>query len=264
MHLFTKHMVEKITGGLLFILLILSSCSSHKQLVYLQDVDEQTTENIFFKQPIEYRIQNQDILYIKILSLSDEANEMLNVTSTRYQQNLFQNETSLFINGYSVSDSGYVDVPVVGEILVLDMTLDEAKAAIKSKIDEYLIGATVIVKLISFKFTVIGEVARPGMYNNYNNQVSVLEAIGRAGDITDFGNRERILVVRPTKKETRTFRIDLTKKELLSSDGFFLLPNDIVYVEPLSNKTFRLNTPTISLFLTTVTTLILVLSFVLK
>ena len=257
-------MIKKQYNWIIILALLLSSCSLQKQLVYLQDVDEETMENVFFKEPIEYKIQNQDILYIKIMSMSDEANELMNVTSMRYSQNLYQNETSLFINGFSVSDSGYVDLPVVGDIYVMDMTIDEAKEVISNRVDEFVIGATVIVKLISFKFTVIGEVARPGMYTNYNNQLTVLEAIGRAGDITDFGNRERILVLRPTKKETKTFRINLTRKDLLSSDGFFLLPNDIVYVEPLSNKTFRLNIPTISLFLSTVTTLILVLSFVLK
>lgn len=83
-----------------------------------------------------------------------------------------------------------------------------------------------------------------------------------AGDISDYGNRTKILVIRPTKSETRTYRIDLTKKDVLSSEGFFLLPNDIVYVEPIKSKTFRINIPTLSLFLSTLTTLILVLNFI--
>ncbi|MCK4344027.1 MAG: SLBB domain-containing protein, partial [Bacteroidales bacterium] len=148
------------------------------------------------------------------------------------------------------------------KVFVLNKTVEEAKDAIQEKTDQILRNASVIVKLISFKFTVLGEVNRPGVYKNFNNQLTVLEAIGMAGDISDYGNRTKILVIRPTKNETRTYRIDLTKKDVLSSEGFFLLPNDIVYVEPIKSKTFRINIPTLSLFLSTLTTLILVLNFI--
>lgn len=254
-------MIKNIIKAFLLIYLV-SSCTSQKQLVYLQDDDSLTTENVYFRQQVDYKIQNQDILYIRILSIDDRTNDLINVASTRYQQNLFQNETSLFINGYSVDNSGNVELPIIGKVFVLNTTVEEAKGAIQEKTDQYLRNASVIVKLISFKFTVLGEVNRPGVYKNFNNQLTVLEAIGMAGDISDYGNRTRILVIRPTKNETRTYRIDLTKKDVLSSEGFFLLPNDIVYVEPIKSKTFRINIPTLSLFLTTLTTLILVLNFI--
>ena len=254
-------MIKNIIKAFLLIYLV-SSCTSQKQLVYLQDVDSLTTENVYFRQQVDYKIQNQDILYIRILSIDDRTNDLINVASTRYQQNLFQNETSLFINGYSVDNSGNVELPMIGKVFVLNKTVEEAKDAIQEKTDQYLRNASVIVKLISFKFTVLGEVNRPGVYKNFNNQLTVLEAIGMAGDISDYGNRTRILVIRPTKNETRTYRIDLTRKDVLSSEGFFLLPNDIVYVEPIKSKTFRINIPTLSLFLSSVTTLILILNFV--
>jgi len=254
-------MINNIIKVFLLIYLI-SSCTSQKQLVYLQDVDSLTTENVYFRQQVDYKIQNQDILYIRILSIDDRTNDLINVASSRYQQNLFQNETSLFINGYSLNDSGNIELPIIGKVFLLNKTVEEAKDAIQEKTDQYLRNASVIVKLISFKFTVLGEVNRPGVYKNFNNQLTVLEAIGMAGDISDYGNRTRILVIRPTKNETRTYRIDLTKKDVLSSEGFFLLPNDIVYVEPIKSKTFRINIPTLSLFLSTLTTLILVLNFI--
>jgi len=254
-------MIKNIIKAFLLIYLV-SSCTSQKQLVYLQDVDSPTTENVYFRQQVDYKIQNQDILYIRILSIDDRTNDLINVASTRYQQNLFQNETSLFINGYSVDNSGNVELPMIGKVFVFNKTVEEAKDAIQEKTDQILRNASVIVKLISFKFTVLGEVNRPGVYKNFNNQLTVLEAIGMAGDISDYGNRTRILVIRPTKNETRTYRIDLTNKDVLSSEGFFLLPNDIVYVEPIKSKTFRINIPTLSLFLSTLTTLILVLNFI--
>jgi polysaccharide export outer membrane protein len=249
-----------IVGSLL---LGLTSCTSHRQLVYLNNVDSiPARENYFPKSKPEYRIQTRDIMYVKIYSLNEDMSSLINQTIGSYQQNLFQNETSLFINGYAVSDSGYIEIPILGKILIAGKTMDEAINAIRQRADRFLKDATVIVKLISFKISVIGEVNRPGSYNNFNNQLTVLEAISLAGDITDYGNRKMVLVLRPTADGTSTFRLDLTKSEILSSDGFFLLPNDIVYVEPIKTKSFRINMPAISLVLSSVSTLILILNYI--
>jgi polysaccharide biosynthesis/export protein len=90
----------------------------------------------------------------------------------------------------------------------------------------------------------------------------VLEAISSAGDISSYGDKHKILVIRPGTEGTKTFRLDLTKTDILASDGFFLLPNDIIYVQPVKSYNFKVNLPTISIFLTAVTTLILVLNYI--
>lgn len=243
---------------------VMFSCTSHRQLVYLKNVDSLSAENFYPKKRPEYRIQTRDIMYIKIYSLNEDMSNMINQTIGSYQQNLFQNETSLFINGYTVSDSGNIEIPVLGKIKVEGKTMDEAIESIKNRAAQFLKDATVIVKLISFKFSVIGEVNRPGTYNNFNSQLTVLEAISMAGDITDYGNRKEVLVLRPTSNGTRSFRLDLTSRQILTSDGFYLLPNDMVYVEPIKNKSFRINMPTISLAFTSISTLILILNFLNK
>ncbi|MBN2764693.1 MAG: polysaccharide biosynthesis/export family protein [Bacteroidales bacterium] len=242
-------------------LITLSSCTRHRQLVYLQHVDSVQTGTFYPKNRPEYRIQTRDILYIRIYTLNQEISNLINQTTGTSQQNLFQNETNLFINGYSVNDSGYVEIPVLGQIAVADRTVDEAATAIRERAARYLKDATIIVKLVSFKFSVLGEVNRPGTYSNFNNQLTVLEAISIAGDINEYGNRRQILVLRPTKEGTKTFRLDLTNKNILISDGFFLLPNDIVYVEPIKSKMIKINLPTISLLLSGISTLILILNF---
>jgi polysaccharide biosynthesis/export protein len=244
------------------ILVFLSSCTAHKQLVYLKDVDSVSSESFYRKTRPEYLLQTRDIMYVKICSLNEEMSNLINQTIGSYQQNLFQNETSLFINGYSVSDSGYIEIPILGRILVAGKTLDEAIKSIHQRADQFLKDATVIVKLISFKVSVIGEVSRPGTYNNYNSQLTVLEAISLAGDITDYGNRKKVHVLRPESNGTRSFQLDLTNRNILTSDGYFLLPNDIVYIEPIRSKSFRINIPTLSLVLTSVSTLILVLNYI--
>ena len=175
---------------------------------------------------------------------------------------MFQNETSLYINGYVVDDSGKVEMPLLGQIPVEGLTLDEIKIVIRDRSKVYLKEASIDIKLISFKFTVLGEVKKPDTYKNFNNQLTVLEAIGMAGDITDSGDRKNVLVVRPSHEGTKTFRIDLSKKEVLNSEAFFLMPNDVVIVEPVRAKAFRANIPNMSLALSTITTLILILNYI--
>lgn len=257
-----KIKVKTILYTILIITITLSSCTSHKKLVYLRNVDgKETQENFYAKTKPDYKIQKQDILYIKVLTLDEKISNVFN-QSVNTQQNWFQNETSLFINGYVVNDSGNVELPVVGEINVENLTLDEAKTEIKKQAAVYLKSATIVVKLISFKFTVIGEVRQPGMYHNSNNQLTVMEAIGMAGDITDYGNRRKVLVLRPTKEGTNTYRLDLTSNKILTSDGYFLLPNDVVYIEPIKTKSLRMNFPAATLFFAAVTTTILVLNYI--
>ncbi len=113
----------------------------------------------------------------------------------------------------------------------------------RTKAEEVFKGATVECKLLSFKFTVIGEVRAPGSYINYNNYLTVLEAIGRAGGVGDYGRRDKVLVVRPTEKGTKTYNLNLQDKNLLASEAYFLLPNDVIIVEPLGQKIFNLNLP---------------------
>jgi polysaccharide export outer membrane protein len=243
--------------------MVIVSCTTHRQLVYLKNVDSVSTENYYPKIRPIYLIQTRDILYVRIYSLNEEMSSIINqIIGSDQQQNLFQNESSLFIYGYTVSDSGTIEIPMLGKVQVAGKTIDEATNTIRQRADQYLKDITLVVKLISFKISVMGEVSRPGTYNNYNNQLTVLEAISMAGDITDFGNRNRVLVLRPTSKGTKSFRLDLTSRSILISDGFFLLPNDIVYVEPIKSKTFRINIPTISLAFTSISTLILVLSYI--
>jgi polysaccharide export outer membrane protein len=249
---------------LVILSLMLSSCTVKKQLVYLQKIDTDSITNFFPKTQPEYRVQKQDILYIRIYTLNQEVSNVINQNIIGYTQNLFQSETSLFINGYIVNDSGYVEIPIIGKVNVFNKTLDEATETVREASKVYLKDATIVVKLISFKFSVLGEVKRPDTYRNFNNQLTVLEAIAIAGDITDYGDRKNVLVLRPTWEGTQTFRLDLTNKDILTSDGFFLLPNDIVYVEPIRTKLFRLNTPTYTLVLSSITTLILILNYINK
>jgi polysaccharide biosynthesis/export protein len=242
------------------IITTLVSCTRYKDLVLLQNKKGDNT-NTFIAIPPEYKIQKRDVLYICVLSLNQEVTQVINSTSAM-GANQLTSDASMFIYGYNVSDSGFVEIPVIGKINVLDQTLEEAKIVIAKQAAVFVKDATIIVKLISFKYSVLGEVNHPGVYRNFNNQLTVLEAIGNAGDVTAYGNRHKIMVVRPGNEGTKTFRIDLTKTDILNSEGFFLLPNDIIYVEPVKSYNFKVNIQNISLLLSGISTLILVLNYI--
>ncbi|MBN1596779.1 MAG: polysaccharide biosynthesis/export family protein [Bacteroidales bacterium] len=246
---------------ILLLTIITASCTRYKNLVYLQEEKQADKEIIFTAVPPDYHIQNRDVLFIRIISLNQDITQVINITSN-VGSNQYTNDASLFIYGYNVSDSGFVEIPVIGKAFVVDKTLEEAKIEISKQAAKFIKDATVIVKLISFKYSVMGEVNKPGVYQNYNNQLTVLEAISNAGDISPYGNRRKVMVIRPGTNGTQTFRLDLTKTDILNSPGFFLLPNDIVYIEPVKSYNFRVNIPTVSLLLTGISTLILVLNYV--
>lgn len=246
--------------------LLLISCTSQRQLTYLQDLEDQGDTGFYPLDRPDYKLQRQDILYIKFYTMNEEINAMLNASSgDRGSYQMFQNETTLYINGYNVTDSGTVVIPLIGEVPVEGKTVEEAQRTIQQASLGFLKDATVTVKLLSFKFSVLGEVNKPGTYRNFNNQLTVLEAISMSGDISDYGDRENVLVLRPQENGTKTFRINLKEKDVLASEAFFLLPNDIVIVEPIGSKILQLNIPTITLVLTTlfstISTTLLILNF---
>ncbi len=227
----------------------------------MRDIGIDST-TVYLSEKGSYKIQSGDILYVKINSIDNNINSIFNAGTG--VNNTWQSDLSVYINGYTVSDSGYVFIPIVGKVFVKGETIESAKKNVSTEINKYLKKTDVIVKLISFKYTVLGEVNKQGSYLNYNDRLTILEALGNAGDITDYGNKKRVLVIRPTIDGEKVFRIDLTDKNLLNSEAYYLLPNDVIYVEPVKFKSFRLNSPNISLVLSSVTTLILLLNFLNK
>lgn len=234
---------------------LVSSCSSQKQLAYLSNLPEENT--VFPMDVPDYKIQNRDVLYITVKAMTTDGmiNDFL-LPSRMSSGNYMSNEAGYYVYGYDVTSEGDVLIPSVGAVHVVGLTLDEARNRIQTNVDRVFRNATVECKLLSFKFTVIGEVKAPGTYVNYNNRLTVLEAIGRAGGVGDYGRRDNIQVVRPYDGGSITYTLNLQDKSLLSSEAYFLLPNDVVIVEPQPKKIFNLNLSTYSFIITTVTSAI--------
>jgi polysaccharide export outer membrane protein len=172
------------------------------------------------------------------------------------------NPGTLFLEGYTVDAIGKITLPILGETAVKDLTIEEAQQTIQANANKYFNNPIVIVKLISFKITVLGEVKNPGYYYVYNNQATALEALGLAGDLTNFGNRRNIKLLRQRASETEVILLDLTDPNLLKSEYFFLHPGDVLYVEPLKARSKRLNLELLSVLFTAMTTAVLIFSYV--
>ena len=251
---------HKLLLGIFIAALFGTSCTTQKKMIYLQGAGSTDSTSEYTNQMANYKIHSGDVLSIRIISLNKEITPLFNVEPEN-NYNIY-NDAALYFRGYTVNELGKIVIPVIGEIDALGLTLEELQVHVQQKVDEMLKDAQVIVKFGGFKFTVLGEVKRPGMFYIYNNRLSLLEAIGEAGDLTDYGNRENILIVRPTQSGSKTFRVNLLDKNILQNPGFYLTPNDVVYVEPVKTKNWKLNASNVSIILSSITTLILVLNFI--
>lgn len=209
-----------------------------------------------------YKLQMNDLLYVKILTTDDKTYEDFNIQPKQGQQN--NNEGGLYLNSVTVDAEGYVAMPVIGKVEAMGKTISELKTNIGVALEKYLTDATVIVKMVNFKVAVLGEVSRPGYFNIYKEQINIFEVLSMAGDLTEYANRKKIKLIRQKGEKTEVTPIDLTKSEVLESDRYYLLPNDIIYIEPLRARTRRANLPLLSTLFSGVSTIVLLLNFVNK
>ncbi|UPL50281.1 polysaccharide biosynthesis/export family protein [Hymenobacter sublimis] len=247
---------------LLFLLmpLIFSGCVSQKNLPYLQGGNYNTRTPVAADNaPQRYRIQAGDVLSIRVQSTQSQLNEAFNTVDTRAVFN--GDPGNLYLTGYSVDDAGNINLPTVGRLKVLGLTVEETQAAAQQQVARYVRDANVLVKLLSFKVTVLGEVRNPGRYFVYNAQCTLLEGLGLAGDLTEFGNRHNVKLIRQTTKGSEVVLINLTDPALLTSPYFYLLPNDALYVEPLKARTDRGNAGNLALVFSGISAVVLILNY---
>jgi len=248
---------------LIYIIVLITSCRSTKEFTLFQDLDgNQHISNVTNKVE-EYKVHPYDNLYINIKTLNPEVNRLFdaNETTSSYSAGTLQmygDYVSQYINGYQVDSMGTVSLPILGNIEVSGLTLKQIQERIQKKSLEFLKDPSIKVKLLSFKINVNGEVNNPGVYYSYNEKLNILEAISMANGITDNAKLDNTIVIRETNNGTNTYNIDLTSKNLLASEAYYLQPNDFIYIKPGKNKHVELNSTSYSLILTTITTLLLV------
>jgi polysaccharide export outer membrane protein len=242
----------KKTQYLLILAIIQFSSCNYKRFTYLQ-TSKPETDTLYKQNLILYKLQPADILYVKVLSLDKNVTEMFNQDVV---SNFGSYTGGMFVVGHSIDIEGNVNLPILGKIYIAGLTIDEAKQKIEQLATTYVNDARIELKLVSFKISMVGEFNHPGQYTIANDRSNIFEAIALAGDLSYNGNRKNVLIVRALNTGTKTIRVDLTKRELLSSQQYFLQPNDIVYVQPFKTTVFRLRVADYSIFLTLVTSTI--------
>lgn len=247
----------------LLLLTLMAGCVSQKNLPYLQGRSYSTKTPVSIENtPPSYLLQSGDVLSIKVQSSQPGLSDLFNLTGT---QAAFSGDPGvLYLTGYPVDEDGNITLPTVGKVKVTGLSVEKSQVTIQQQVNRYVRDANVLVKLLSFKITILGEVRTPGRYFVYNPQATVLEALGLAGDLTEFGNRQNVKLVRQTAKGSTVVLLDLTDPALLSSPYFYLLPNDALYVEPMKARTDRGNATNLGIIFSGISAVVLLLNFVIK
>ncbi len=235
----------------------LTSCYTTKGVNYLQSADQEMTIRL---RPTEYGVQPNDVLSVKVQSRDPDQVAYFNNT-TEADINLQANPASLFLTGYTVNKEGSIDLAIVGNLKVQDLTVEEIRDLVQTEIDKYLLNAVVSVKITSFKVSVLGDVKNPGTNYIYNTQATIFEALSAAGDLNISGKRKNVKLIRQKGDKSIVVDLDLTSPEIIRSPYYFLHPNDVLYVETSKENLFQKNLGVFSLVLSAISTTILVLSF---
>ncbi len=219
----------------LFGLIILSSsCSPRRNLVYFSNLSDKQTESQLITADREPKIQMNDLLSVTVNTLSSESNLLFAINSNNINKSgYFEKE------GYRVDKNGNINLPVAGNIALEGLTIEQAQQRLVSTLNKYVRNPIVNIQFLNFRITVIGEVNQPSTLNVANNQINLLEALGMAGDLTAYGKRENVLVIREVEGKRTMARMNLNKKEILDSPFFYLKQNDVIYVEPDKAKSLE-------------------------
>lgn len=219
-----------------FIMLcFISSCANTSESIYFSKT--KYTEYKSNIENLEPRIQKNDLLNITVTSLNPQATEIFNVYNANNLRSSNASNTMSPVTGYLVDQDGYIQFPLLGRIPAVGLTKKELKNNIERELErkQLLLDPTVDIRYLNYKVSVLGEVARPAVLTVPNEKLTLLEALGLAGDLTIFASRHNVLLIREEAGTRKLVRIDLTSDELFTSPYYHLKSNDIIYVEP--NKT---------------------------
>lgn len=243
----------------LFFLSVVFSCVPKKKLVYLQtpgidDAESVATDSILSEIDIanyEYTLQPGDIVSVKISSLTDPKFNFFADAERELKEGI---DPSL--SGFMIDEEGYIELPVAGKIKLEDLTIEDAQDKVRTLASNYLESPTVNLRLLSFHYTILGEVNLPGNYTTYSGRYTIMDAIGEAGDLTTVADRQKIKIIRYERGKAKIYFMNLLEAKSISSPLFYLKPNDLVYVSPLKVKNFRdFQAPNIALLLSILTSL---------
>ncbi|MFW6218611.1 MAG: polysaccharide biosynthesis/export family protein [Bacteroidota bacterium] len=248
-----KWLLEKSSKYLYYLLFVsvLFSCVPQKKLKYARKTkySKDIYENVRTQKPI----RPFDELYIKILSIDEKTAQIF------YNPNDLRLTNNMNLISYLVNENGDINFPFIGNINLKGLSLDEAGEKLQTSLDEYLPDTEVIVKFVNNHITVLGEVERQGEFIFTNDKITVFQALGLAGGISRYGKREEVILIREIEDKINYFTLDLTEREIVQSPYYYLLPDDVLIVEPLRAKSWSYQNVTYTTMLTSITTFIAIL-----
>jgi len=208
----------------------MSSCATKESIVLFQDDEQKDAQNT--SENVSYLYENGTIQKNDILKVSVSALDMMSVAA--FVTDNIQNRTpeQFLLDGFKVNENGKINLPLVGEVEVLGLTLNQASVFIQRELSKSIIDPIVNLNFLNFRFTILGEVNNPGTFTVYNPKINLIQALGLAGDITITGKRNNIKLIREVGGTMTTTIIDLTKSDFIGTDVFYLQKDDIIYIEP--------------------------------
>jgi polysaccharide biosynthesis/export protein len=212
-----------------------TSCASRQNSTYFNNISKsEYTQQVQNLEPI---IQKNDLLSISVYSLNPEATEIFNVSNTNTGRSSTATSNISQSVGYLVDQEGNIQFPLLGRVKAAGLSKKDLRDHIRSELlrRKLLIEPSVDIRYLNYKVSVLGEVAHPSVLTIPNEKITLLEALGLAGDLTIYANRENLLLIREEEGKKKLTRINLTTDELFTSPNYYLKSNDIIYVEP--NKT---------------------------
>lgn len=227
------------------LLLLLGSCVPNKKLVYLQNDDELKhrkdipVNEVLRTRPLqieEYRIQPLDNLLAQFLTITDEEFDFFSRTNPSRGNNQQNNAQQ---NGVIVDAEGFVEFPVIGKVQVVGLTIFEAQDKLQQLANRYLKDVVVRVRMLNFRFTVLGEVGADQVVTTGNTRITMMEAIGMTGGFAELADRSKVKVIRQHGDEVKVHYVNLLEEEFIESEYFYVKQNDIIIVPPLKQRTFR-------------------------
>ncbi|WP_299122856.1 polysaccharide biosynthesis/export family protein [uncultured Winogradskyella sp.] len=215
-------------------LVMSTSCASRKNLVYFQD--EPIGDGLLESTPLQLTYKPDDMLNINVSAADPIAAQPFNLTTVAFSDDVLSAQGNVKMQTYLVDYDGNIDFPVLGKIKIAGLTRTEVTEMLTERIRAYATGPIVNIRLANFTVTVIGEVNSPGTFTIQDERITLLEALGLARDLTIFGNRKNVLLIREIEGKKKFAKIDLTSINAVNSPLYYLQQNDVIVVEPNNAK----------------------------
>ena len=245
--------------ALLLILIIMVSCVPKRQLSYFNDINEMSEPVV--NPRLQKLIMPFDKIYIKVLSIDAQTSQIFNTTEELSTATYGRSSGLL---GYLVDEGGNINFPFVGNINVGGLTTSLAADKIQKALSDYVSNTSVSVKFVENQVTVMGEVQSQGVFNFTQDKINIYEALGLGGGITRYGDRKNVILMRHEGDKIMHYKLNLSDSKIASKEYFYILPNDVLIVEPLRAISSSYSNLTYTTILTSVTTLISILVTILS